>query len=737
MNKIALLLLLFFAIQISIGQESYEPKKHPKVGLVLSGGGAKGLAHIGVLKIIDSLDIQIDYIAGTSMGAIIGGLYASGYSGKELDSIFSNIDVDALLQDYTPRASKTFYEKRNDELYALSLPFNNFKIGLPSGLSKGLYNFNLLTKLTKHVSNIRNFEHLPIPFLCIATDVETGEKVVLENGILAQAMMASGALPTLYNPIQIDKKVLIDGGVVDNYPVEELKNKGISYVIGVDVQDDLKSRELLNEVTGVLTQINNFSMIHQMEGKKCATSIYIKPNINGFSVVDFNSGKKIISKGTEKAKEFIPELKVLKKTINRNKIQIIPQDSIHIDQIVLEKQKNYTHSYIIGKLKFKKNTKISFLKFQNGILNLNATQNFGGISYGFEKTDKGENLILNLHENKVKTYLKFGLHYDDLFKSGVLLNYTKKRFLTRNDVLSVDFILGDNIRYNFDYYIDNGFHWSFGLHSKLTTFNKNISTDFDAGKLFSDLGINAINIDFLDVSNQIYMQTIFAQKAAIGAGLEYKYLGIESKTVGSFKPIFDNSSYLSAYAFFKIDTFDKKYFTKNGLYFNSDLQTFLYSSDYTNSFQRFSIFRADFGSAKTINKNITIKLNAEAGFAIGDKSIPYFDFILGGYGFQTINNIKPFFGYDFLSISGDSYVKYTAILDYEVYKKHHLNITANFANLGNRIFEGTKQWLKKPEYSGFALGYGMETIIGPLEIKHSWSPETKDHHTWFSVGFWF
>ena len=151
---------VLFLVQISFGQE----KPRPKVGLVLSGGGAKGLAHIGVLKVIDSLGIKIDYVTGTSMGAIIGGLYASGYNANQLDSIFSQIDVDALLQDYTPRESKTFYEKRNDEIYALALPFNNFKLGLPSGLSKGLYNFNLLSKLTHHVSNERDFSKLPIPF---------------------------------------------------------------------------------------------------------------------------------------------------------------------------------------------------------------------------------------------------------------------------------------------------------------------------------------------------------------------------------------------------------------------------------------------------------------------------------------------------------------------------------------------------------------------------------------------
>ena len=289
--------ILLSCIQISFGQE--QPR--PKVGLVLSGGGAKGLAHIGVLKVVDSLGIKIDYVAGTSMGAVIGGLYASGYSGNQLDSIFSRIDVDALLQDYTPRESKTFYEKRNDEIYALTLPFNNFKVGLPSGLSKGLYNFNLISSLTQTVSHIRNFADLPIPFLCIATDAETGEKVVLDSGVLAQSISASGALPTLYSPVEINGRLLIDGGVIDNYPVEELKARGIDFIIGVDVQDGLRTRENLKEVTAVLAQINNFSMLEKMKGKQRMTDVYIKPDIKGFTVVDFAiKEKKLLRKEKKK-----------------------------------------------------------------------------------------------------------------------------------------------------------------------------------------------------------------------------------------------------------------------------------------------------------------------------------------------------------------------------------------------------------------------------------------------------
>lgn len=737
MKQFFLFASLFFLSQVALGQEKTIENTRPKVGLVLSGGGAKGLAHIGVLKVIDSLGIQVDYIGGTSMGAVVGGLYASGYTANQLDSIFSKIDVDALLQDYTPRESKSFYEKRNDEIYALTLPFNNFKLGLPSGLSKGLYNFNLMSKLTQHVSDVRDFDKLPIPFLCIATDVETGEQIVLDEGILAQAIIASGALPTLYSPVEINGRLFIDGGVVNNYPVEELKNRGIDFIIGIDVQDGLKNREQLKDVTAVLAQINNFSMIEKMEGKRNLTNIYIKPDIKGYSVVSFDKGKEIIKKGNEKANEFIKELLPLRNIDERPVYKVVQNDSIFIRDITFNKLENFTRAYIVGKLKIKRNTKVPIAQIEKGISNLNATQNFSAISYSFEKIQSGERLALQLKENKNNTFLKFGLHYDDLYKSGVLVNYTHKKLIAKNDVASLDVILGDNFRYNFDYYIDNGFYWSFGFNSKFNSFNRNIATDFSNGIVFTDLGINSINIDFTDITNQAYVQTIFAQKFSFGAGLEFKYLNIESETLENTTPIFDKSNYVSAFGYLKYDSFNQKYFPKKGWSFSGDLKTFLYSSDYTNEFERFSIAKADVGIVFEPLKRATIKLQSEGGFAIGERSISFFDFVLGGYGFVSANNIRSFMGYDFLSLAGDSYVKGTVTLDYEFYKKHHVNFTGNFANLGNRIFEHIEGWLTKPKYTGYGFGYGMESIIGPLEIKHSWSPDTKEHYTWFSVGFWF
>ncbi|WP_159799890.1 patatin-like phospholipase family protein [Flavobacterium sp. MK4S-17] len=729
-------LLLLFCLLLLGTVAAQEGEKKPKVGVVLSGGGAKGLAHIGVLKVLEEAGVEVSYIGGTSMGAIVGGLYASGYSANELDSIFNSLDADALLRDYTPRSSQSFFEKRNDEMYALTLPFKGFRLGFPTAISKGLYNYTTISKLTDHVRHIRDFTNLPIPFVCIATDIETGEEVVLHEGVLPDAILASGAFPSLYYPVAIDGRLLIDGGVTNNYPVEELRKMGADIIIGVDVQDGLKDRDEIKGATGVLVQINNYQMIKKMEQKRKLTDIYIKPDIHAYNVIDFDEGKSIIEKGEEAARKMFDTLAALGKGAPLKKERVPVTDSLSIEQIKVKGLDSYTRSYVIGKLSFKPDSKISYDRFNRGISNLNATQNFNTISYSFEPGKKDDVLILNLTENPVNRYLKFGLHYDGLYKSAILVNLTQKKLIMRNDVTSLDVILGDNFRYNFNYYIDNGFHISYGFRSIMNSFNRNIATDFSEGELLDQLNLGSVNIDFTDISNQIYIQTIFAQRFMIGAGAELKFLKIKSENLDENEPVFDNSNYFSLYGYLKFDSYDNRYFPNEGWYFSGEAKSYIYSSDFTRTFSRFNIIKGDIGTAKNLCNGFTLELQAETGFALGEETVPFFDFILGGYGYNMINNFRHFYGYDFLSLSGNSYIKGAATLDYEFIRKNHINVTANYANIGKNIYEEGNV-LSIPQYSGYAVGYGIETIIGPVEIKHSWSPETKEHLTWFSVGFWF
>lgn len=729
-----------------IQAQQLEDTSKPKVGLVLSGGGAKGFAHIGVLKIIDSLGIKIDHVAGTSMGAIVGSLYASGYTGKQLDSIFRSLDFDKVINDNLPRSAKTFYERDNTEKYAIALPFNKFKLKLPSALSRGQNVFNLLSKLTLHVSEVNDFDELPIPFFCVATNIETGEEVILDSGNLPLCITASGAFPSLFQPVNIDGALLVDGGVVNNYPIEELRAKGMDIIIGVDVQDGLASREEMTSAPDVLLQINNFRTINDMKVKSKLTDIYIKPDIKDFSVVSFSEGRKIIDNGERAARKEIerlsqlPKNRILKSPLE---IKLSDKDSIRLNSIGIAGNKRYTRSYILGKLKLKGDESVSFKNFERGINNLIATNNFDWFRYDFKrsKDKEGYDFATQLKENETTLFLKLGIHYDDLYKSAALVNITKKRLLFDNDVASLDMVFGDNVRYNFEYFIDKGFYWSIGLRSRYNQFDRNINADLLLEEAqVTATGINKLDVQLRDQTNQIYLQTLFRKDFALSIGAEHKRLNIKSETItinnqtDEFQ--FENTDYFSAFGTLTLDMYDNKHYPSNGVYFKGDFHSYLFASDFNRGFDRFSIAKADMGYAFSISNKLSFNLQTSGGFKIGDKSTNTLDFALGGYGNDFINNFIPFLGYDFITLTGDSYVKAYAAANYELFNKQYITLEANWANVDNGIFE-TGEWFTLPDYRGYGFGYGIETFLGPIQAKYSYSPEQREGVWYFNVGFWF
>ncbi|AEH00663.1 patatin-like phospholipase family protein [Lacinutrix sp. 5H-3-7-4] len=747
MKRYIIVILLLLAFKANLSAQNSEAKE-PKVGLVLSGGGAKGLAHIGALKVIDSLGIRVDYVAGTSMGAIVGSLYASGYSGKQLDSIFRSVDFDKIINDNIPRAAKTFYERENNEKYAVILPFNDFEIKLPSALSRGQNTFNLLSKLTMHVNDIEDFSKLPIPFFCIATNIENGQPVILDKGNLPQAIKASGAFPSLFQPVLIGDKLLIDGGVTNNYPIDELRAKGMDVIIGVDVQDGLANRTDLSSAPEILFQINNFRTINDMKVKAPKTDIYIKPDISKFTVVSFDDGPQIIKNGISAAKLKLSQLQKLADNQIKKPIEITNHrapDSLQILDINIKGLENYTRSYVIGKLKLRPDQKVSYGKFISGTNNLVATNNFDSFTYKLASTTKngveGYNLNTEVFETEKTTTLKFGLHYDGLYKSALLANLTRKQLLFKSDVLSLDLIAGDNVRYNFEYYVDKGIYWSFGVKSRYNEFNKSVlASAFLTPTQLSAVGVNKLGLKLTDLTNRVFVQTQYKNDLALTLGLEHKHYKITTETVLSSanqtETTFDNSDYLSGYANFKYDSFDNKYYPNEGLYFNGDFNFYFYSSDFNNNFSEFSIVKADLGYAYSFSSKFSVNILAEAGAKLNAKNNPYLNFTLGGYANNFINNFKSFYGYDYLSIQSNSVLKGTINLDYEIFKKQHILAAANFANAKNNLFS-TVDWFSLPDYSGYALGYGIETFLGPLEGRFSYSPESRESFWFFNLGFWF
>ena len=732
--KKELTLLLIFCTLFGFSQEDNDVQKDVKVGLVLSGGGAKGFAHVGVLKVLGEAGVRVDYIGGTSMGAIVGSMYASGYSAKEIDSLIRTFDFDKIMQDEIPRKSKPFYEKENGEKYAITFPLKKGKITIPKAVSKGQNVLNLMTELLQHVDSITDFNKLPIPFFCIATNLETGKQEILNSGFLPKAVQASGAFPTLLEPVEIGGKLLIDGGVVNNFPIDEIIEMGADIVIGVDLRSDYDEKDELDSALKIVNQIISFQMYGSYDDRIKKTDVYIHPDMNKYSVTSFDKIEAIEAIGEKVAREkFVDFLRIAKQQ-SKKRLPFYRQDQqneLHIKSILIKGNQDYTRNYVKGKMKIEEGQTILFSDLVEGINNLTATGNFTNIQYKIDTEKDGSILSLKLKQNDISTYVKFAAHYDKLYKTSILTNLTTKHLLSKNDVLSVDLVLGDNLRYNLNYFIDNGTNWSFGLRSRLNTFK----TDID----YNQDNISRINLEYRDITNQLYFQTVFNRKFALGVGAEHKRINTFTETLQTLtnqeKTYFDKSDYGNFISYLKLDTYDNKYFQKEGVNVDIDLKWYLFSSDYNENFNSFSQLKGKVGYARTFFNSLTTHFITEAGFTIGDNENTTLDYRLGGHGENLINTLIPFYGYDYASLSGDGFFKSSLTLRYEFAENHYLMTTANAARIDDdlfnqgRIFEDTKL--------GYAAGYGFDSFMGPIEMNYTWSPDTGNKFWYFSLGYWF
>ncbi len=740
-NKI-FILFLYFPI-IFFAQET-----PPKVGLVLSGGGAKGLAHIGVLKEIEKAGIELDYIGGTSMGAIIGGLFAAGYTASELEEIALKTDFLTILQDINPRASKPFFEKENEGKYILSIPVVKGKIELPKGFSKGQNILNLLTELLTPVTEINNFSKLPIPFFCIATDASTGNQVVLEKGSLPMSLRASGSFPTLLNPIEIENQLLIDGGIANNFPADLMKTKGIDIVIGSDVQNPLLTKDKLISVNAILNQVVQYKMHEKSNKNKEFVDVYIKQNLENYSVLDFKKTKEILKVGHKTALKFkaiFQEISKKQKTKKRV-ISIKPRNKKHhIKEIIIDGLKRYTRAYVLGKLNIRLGDIVSEKEITKKVTTLSATQNYDIIQYSIKDKGEGTQLHFRLKESKQKTLLKFGLHYDLIYKTGILINLSRKNLFFKNDVFSGDIILGDNPRYNLNYFIDNGFYISFGFQSRYNDFRRD--TKFD-DILDSETTISKIDFTYKDFTNALFLQTTFNRKFALGIGAELKHLEISTQTLSDSnnEPItFEKSNFINPYAYLKLDTYNQKFLPTKGFF--TDITFKWYAWSYKNTslnnflglspqFQPFTQLQGTLGFATPITNKFSFQLVTESGFNSNvTDDFSSFDFILGGYNQNYINTIVPFYGYDFADLVGSSFLKSEFHLRHEFLKNHYAVFIANYARVTENVLKDFD--LFKDTKSGYALGYSLKTQLGPLELKYSWSPDNNRNYVLFNLGFWF
>jgi NTE family protein len=290
--------------------------QRPRIGLVLSGGGARGMAHAGVLEVLDDLHLHVDAIAGTSMGAVVGGLYASGMSGREIERLLASVDWQDAFRDRPPRAELGFRRKQEEHDFLVNLPLGvqGRKLQIPTGLVQGEKLTQLIRRATLPVATITRFDDLRIPFRAVATDLESGTSVVMDSGDLTTALRASMSAPGLFAPVERDGRLLVDGGLTENLPIDVARAMGVDVLIVVDAGYPLQTRERLNSFTSVSNQALAILVRRDVE-RQLATlgphDVLLQPALGQRSSYDFNSVGVAVALGVAAARELQPKLEAL------------------------------------------------------------------------------------------------------------------------------------------------------------------------------------------------------------------------------------------------------------------------------------------------------------------------------------------------------------------------------------------------------------------------------------------
>jgi NTE family protein len=695
-GRIFFIILLF---SVLCGNNSYcrENNLRPKIGLALSGGGAKGLAHIGVLKVLEEVGVPIDYIAGTSMGSIVGALYAIGYQADEMKKLALTTDWANLLTDEVSRRYVAMEEKIWDARYMGSFPISKKGVQLPSGLIAGQKISNFLSRLTWSVHHINDFSQLPIPFTCVATDVATGEAVAIDSGFLPDAIRASMAIPTVFTPIKLQDRLLVDGGLVRNLPAEDVKRMGADIIIGVDVSFTLLPLEDINSFLDIITQSLSFVEAQSREKQHKLCNVLIQPDITGLTMFSFNEVEEIINRGEIAARQVLPRLRALMDSLaltSESQVEFIPPqvDSIYIKSLKIWGLRDVSRRLVLAELNIKSPSWISAKDLEDAIDRVYSSQFFERVTYKLIPSDRGSDLIVRVIEKGTDLF-RFGLRYDSYFKTALIFNTTFRNLAEHGSNLVLDLKLGEQSQLDVQYFIHTGLRQRFGLHAR-TNYTSQIIDIYEDEKREASMRARS-------ATGEILLGTIFSTKAITGIGLRGEFVQIKPR-IGPEDLRTEEFKFLSLYGLIWMDTFNHAVFPSNGqsLRVSGIVADKRIASNIT-----FTQYHFDWQSAYPLHSKLSLVSRLEIGIATGSKIPLNYRFYLGG--------ADSFLGLKYQEYSGKYLQALQLGLQYEIFSKRFIQLRWN---MGNTSDQWKNPFIRNHAVTGFGLTAGIATPIGPIEL---------------------
>jgi NTE family protein len=442
--RIVLLVLIILPLDsFAAGGPGTKYVQRPKIGLVLGGGGAKGAAHIGVLKVLEEQKIPVDYIAGTSMGAIVGALYASGLSAGELEKVITAIDWKDVFSGEPDRRDRDYRRKREDYeiLSGLSVGIKDGKVAMPKGLIKDQKVNVLFEMLMLHADDIDDFDKLPIPFRAVAVDLETGEMVVLKSGRLADAARASMSVPGAFPPMELNGRLLIDGGIVRNLPIDVVREMGADIVICVDLDKPMKTRKDIGGSLSVLNQMIDIMMkknVREQVKTLGHKDVYINPDLGVFGSTDFDKAAEISLLGQNAALAKVDSLKRYSVsdaeyaafTAHHHREQVT-EVKIASVKIEMEGETKMPPEIVASRLSVKPGDTVNVDKLKKEAGIVYGTGDFERVDLNLKREQDGYDLVVKAKEKSWgPNYLRFGMALESDFEGGssynILFDYTRR-----------------------------------------------------------------------------------------------------------------------------------------------------------------------------------------------------------------------------------------------------------------------------------------------------------------------
>lgn len=743
-------------------QDTIAPSR-PKVGVVLSGGGAKGFAHIGALRVIEEAGIPIDYIAGTSMGSIIGGLYAVGYDPDMMQKLCTEQNWDLIIKDQIPRKFMPLEKRINERHYLVTLPYKKGKLKLKRSMIDGMYVNMLLTRLMMPAYKERDFSKLPVPFLCIATDMITADPIEFTSGSLAQSIRSSMSIPFLFEPVDYDGHLLCDGGLTNNFPVRNVRDKGVDIIIGVDLEIVQSDPDVLDNSLKVLERL--ISVVSQDESNKAREecNILIRPDIGKANMMSFNDFSPIINCGEEGAREKFPELKHLADSlqaiyhfdVERHHTQ--PVDRVTIASVDVEGLDDYNARLL--KSEFGDEFPHEFLidEIETIIVKIYSQGYYSNVWY--ELIDSPEGNILKLH-CKQRTSLNFsmGAHYDNNYGIGVLLNMNAR---TKRYDFNVDVNVSDN-----PYFRGSITHrYTKMLRGCIELSAINLKAD-----LYTYHGTILGAMKVQQNTGDLFLQIIPSVTQTFKLGFRMDYTMVKDKSYSDIiePDFYKHELYPKFYVQYFFNNEDQTDFPRKGWNINAIGKCIMYDGVFSSSTEQPSFCaQADIRKSFPIGQRHAFRLGAVGAARLGDVELSGENvFFVGGQSkMYYVDNILSFTGLPFVTVYTEFAAYARAAWQWNFYKNFYAIATCDggyFKNIFDILYtdwnamdpeEAFEQyfntlvdltsnsldtWFIPDNFiMGAGVTLGVKTMFGPIELQLSKSNVMKDWTLFVNFGYWF